>query len=134
MSSNGNLKTNLNRTELETIGELVKESRNAHLRMLDKNTVKAGRDLVNTLRVLFYEARGYADGDYEGLINFIEYEAKRLEERTTLTKTQIERLEDIKDRVKSMLDDAGLSIEQEKELVVNAANADNGFENTGDEY
>ncbi len=113
---------NLNLTELKTIGELVMESRNQHLKMLDEQDAENGRKLVETLRVLFFETRGYADDDYDDLLNEIRYQSSVLEQQSTLQRAHIEQVEDLKDRLKSMLKDAGLSIEQETELTYGESN------------
>lgn len=113
---------NLNLTELKTIGELVMESRNQHLQMLDKQDAENGRKLLETLRVLFFETRGYADDDYDDLLNEIRYQSSVLEQQSTLQRAHIEQVEDLKDRLKSMLKDAGLSIEQETELTYGESN------------
>jgi len=130
MSSDSSLTKNLNYTELQTIGELVKASRNAHLKMLDENGADAGQKLLDVLRVLFFEAKGYADGEYGDLLAEIRYQNDVVEQQNSLNNKQIEDIEKVKDRIKSLLDDAGLSIEQEQDMVVNAA--DNGFEVSGD--
>lgn len=113
---------NLNYSELKTIGELVMESRNQHLKMLDGEDAEHGKKLVETLRVLFFETRGYADDDYDDLLNEIRYQSSVLEQQSTLQRAHIEQVEDLKDRLKSMLSDAGLSIEQETELTYGESN------------
>lgn len=113
---------NLNLTELKNIGELLSESRNQHLRMLDGGDAEHGRKLVQTLRVLFFEAKGYASDDYEDLLNEIRYQSSVLEQQSSLQRAHIEQVENLKDRVKSLLSDAGLSIEQERDLTFGDSN------------
>jgi len=115
VSSEGDVEFDLRSSELGSLGELVTVGREKHFAMLQDRSVETMQEFLDVQRVLFNASKHYVDEEYPDLNRDIQELDRKLQNRPEPSNRNIERLEDVKDRVQNVLDDAGFKINRETE-------------------
>jgi len=117
MVEEGDVEFDLRGSELSTLGGLMKLGREAHLRMLQNRDADSMATFLDSQRVLFHAVKNYTDDSYDDLKEEIRSLDSRLRgENANISSRTVNRLEEVAERVSQVMDDAGFTIDREKEF------------------